>query len=53
MLKMAELIPRLQSRKERLEKEEANKAAIGSNPSGAGASTSSSNKKKGKKKGRR
>ncbi|GLD96423.1 hypothetical protein PINS_up005106 [Pythium insidiosum] len=56
MLKMAELIPKLQSRKTRLEKAaaEAAAAANASSAGGAGASSSSgSNKKKGKKKGKR
>lgn len=53
MLKMAELIPRLQSRKVRLEKEAeaAKQAAVAA---GGGATAAVSSKKKGKgKKGRR
>lgn len=52
MVKMAELIPKLQSRKVRLEKEaeEAKQAASGT---GTAVTAATSNKKKGKKKGRR
>lgn len=52
MVKMAELIPKLQSRKVRLEKEaeEAKQAASGA---GTAVTAATSNKKKGKKKGRR
>lgn len=58
MLKMAELIPNLQSRKDRLAKEaeaakEASAAAAASSGGAAASASSGSNKKKGKKKGKR
>lgn len=54
MVKMAELIPKLQSRKVRLEKEaEAAKQAASASGAGSGATAAASSKKKGKKKGRR
>lgn len=55
MVKMAELIPKLQSRKVRLEKEaEEAKQAAGASGAGTAVTAATSNKKKGKgKKGRR
>lgn len=53
MLKMAELIPKLQSRKARLEKEAEEAKQQNSASASGGATTAASGKKKGKKKGRR
>lgn len=54
MVKMAELIPKLQSRKVRLEKEaEEAKQVTAASGAGTAVTAAASNKKKGKKKGRR